>query len=59
MNYVIRNILIVNLYMFTDHEKVKREQQLFLPVRPDTLFAPYDLHKQGLQKNNCSVRINY
>ncbi|KAF7990771.1 hypothetical protein HCN44_000576 [Aphidius gifuensis] len=38
-----------------DHEKVKREQQLFLPVRPDTLFAPYDLHKQGLQKNNCSL----
>ncbi|XP_011303548.1 nephrin-like [Fopius arisanus] len=38
-----------------DQEKVKREPQLFLPVRPDTLFAPYDLHKQGLQTNKCSL----
>ncbi|XP_033218272.1 B-cell receptor CD22-like [Belonocnema kinseyi] len=38
-----------------DHEKIKREPQLFLPVRPDTLFAPYDIHKQGLQNNRCSL----
>ncbi|XP_043483231.1 synaptogenesis protein syg-2-like [Leptopilina heterotoma] len=38
-----------------DHEKIKREPQLFLPVRPDTLFAPYDIHKQGLQSNRCSL----
>lgn len=38
-----------------DQEKIKREPQLFLPVRPDTLFAPYDIHKQGLQTNRCSV----
>ncbi|KAG6801022.1 hemicentin-2 [Apis mellifera caucasica] len=37
-----------------DQEKIKRESQLFLPVRPDTLFAPYDIHKQGLQSNRCS-----
>ena len=42
---------------FTDQEKIKREPQLFLPVRPDTLFAPYDIHKQGLQTNRCSVSI--
>ena len=39
----------------SDQEKIKREPQLFLPVRPDTLFAPYDIHKQGLQTNRCSV----
>ncbi|XP_014477343.1 PREDICTED: nephrin-like [Dinoponera quadriceps] len=38
-----------------DQEKIKREPQLFLPVRPDTLFAPYDIHKQGLQTNRCSL----
>ncbi|XP_003702634.2 sidestep III [Megachile rotundata] len=38
-----------------DQEKIKREPQLFLPVRPDTLFAPYDIHKQGLQSNRCSL----
>ncbi|KAK0081702.1 hypothetical protein PV325_011682 [Microctonus aethiopoides] len=38
-----------------DHEKVKREPQLFLPVRPDTLFAPYDIQKQSLQTNKCSL----
>ncbi|CAG5106044.1 Similar to Cadm1: Cell adhesion molecule 1 (Rattus norvegicus) [Cotesia congregata] len=38
-----------------DQEKVKREPQLFLPVRPDTLFAPYDIHKQGLQTNKCTL----
>ncbi|KAJ8674361.1 hypothetical protein QAD02_005623 [Eretmocerus hayati] len=38
-----------------DQEKMKREPQLFLPVRPDTLFAPYDIHKQGLQTNRCSL----
>ncbi|CAD1469492.1 unnamed protein product [Heterotrigona itama] len=38
-----------------DQEKIKREPQLFLPVRPDTLFAPYDIHKQGLQSNKCSL----
>ena len=42
-------------FLFADHEKIKREPQLFLPVRPDTLFAPYDIHKQGLQSNRCSV----
>lgn len=41
--------------LFADQEKIKREPQLFLPVRPDTLFAPYDIHKQGLQTNRCSV----
>lgn len=39
----------------SDQDKIKREPQLFLPVRPDTLFAPYDIHKQGLQTNRCSV----
>ncbi|XP_074104616.1 sidestep III isoform X1 [Cotesia typhae] len=38
-----------------DQEKIKREPQLFLPVRPDTLFAPYDIHKQGLQTNKCTL----
>ncbi|XP_070166329.1 protein turtle homolog A isoform X2 [Polyergus mexicanus] len=38
-----------------DQDKIKREPQLFLPVRPDTLFAPYDIHKQGLQTNRCSL----
>ncbi|XP_031825598.2 sidestep III isoform X2 [Nomia melanderi] len=38
-----------------DQEKIKREPQLFLPVRPDTLFAPYDIHKQGLQTNRCNL----
>ncbi|XP_012276028.1 hemicentin-2 [Orussus abietinus] len=38
-----------------DQDKIKREPQLFLPVRPDTLFAPYDIHKQGLQSNRCSL----
>ncbi|KAG7204013.1 hypothetical protein KM043_001875 [Ampulex compressa] len=38
-----------------DQEKIKREPQLFLPVRPDTLFAPYDIHKQSLQTNRCSL----
>ncbi|XP_014228892.1 hemicentin-2-like [Trichogramma pretiosum] len=38
-----------------DQEKMKKEPQLFLPVRPDTLFAPYDLHKQSLQNNRCSL----
>ncbi|XP_029173199.1 nephrin-like isoform X1 [Nylanderia fulva] len=39
----------------TYQDKIKREPQLFLPVRPDTLFAPYDIHKQGLQTNRCSL----
>ncbi|KAK2585637.1 hypothetical protein KPH14_010261 [Odynerus spinipes] len=38
-----------------DQEKIKREPQLFLPVRPDTLFAPYDIHKQSLQTNRCNL----
>ncbi|XP_014218538.1 synaptogenesis protein syg-2-like isoform X2 [Copidosoma floridanum] len=38
-----------------DQEKMKREPQMFLPVRPDTLFAPYDVHKQGLQTNRCNL----
>ncbi|XP_058808984.1 hemicentin-2-like [Phymastichus coffea] len=39
-----------------DQDKMKpREPQLFLPVRPDTLFAPYDVHKPGLQSNRCTL----
>ncbi|XP_076284192.1 sidestep III isoform X2 [Lasioglossum baleicum] len=47
--------IIQSPQVVSDQEKIKREPQLFLPVRPDTLFAPYDIHKQGLQTNRCSL----
>lgn len=53
-SYRLINVKLNNVNV-SDQEKIKREPQLFLPVRPDTLFAPYDIHKQGLQTNRCSV----
>jgi hypothetical protein len=55
MKIMIINYILILIFLLADQEKIKREPQLFLPVRPDTLFAPYDIHKQGLQTNRCSV----
>ncbi|XP_046737249.1 protein turtle homolog A isoform X1 [Diprion similis] len=35
--------------------KLNREPQLFLPVRPDKLFSPCDIHKQSLQTNGYTL----
>ncbi|XP_012269309.1 protein turtle homolog A [Athalia rosae] len=35
--------------------KLTREPQLFLPVRPDKLFSPCDIHKQSLQSNGYTL----
>lgn len=44
-----------NFNSVTEQGKLNREPQLFLPVRPNKLFSPCDIHKQNLQTNGYNV----